>query len=391
MVRRPPRSTLFPYTTLFRSRFLSRFAKTGLGIIPFRGTRLQHHTYTFKQTASFRQTAPETWCQSRVCGALLTLWVRRSRRCATNAFRHQTGQEACPTMKRVLLFLVVACTMFGAAAVRPLQLRSEYRVNPQGIDVTEPRLSWVLTPVDPHARGLRQSAYRVLVASSEAALHANTGDLWDSGKTVSSDSIHIVYRGKPLNSGMAAWWKVQVWDQNGQASDWSPDAQWSMGLLRAEDWQGKWIGRDEAGVYRDPGSVYQPLVHAKWIWDIDGAQTKAPAGDRYFRATFTVPARRKVKRAIAVIGADLRCEVYVNGEKVAESSDAVMPQDHDVTALVHPGENLIAAEASHPRADTPAGLIGAVKIEFESGDPLLIQSGNQWRAAAKIEPRSAEH
>src|SRR6266567_105438 len=30
-------------------RFLSRFSKTGLGIVPFRGTRRQHHTYTFKQ------------------------------------------------------------------------------------------------------------------------------------------------------------------------------------------------------------------------------------------------------------------------------------------------------------------------------------------------------
>jgi len=30
-------------------RFLSRFAKTGLGIVPFRGTR-PLHTYTFKQT-----------------------------------------------------------------------------------------------------------------------------------------------------------------------------------------------------------------------------------------------------------------------------------------------------------------------------------------------------
>ena len=289
-------------------------------------------------------------------------------------------------MKRLAVFLVLACTMFGAAAVRPQQLRSEYRVNPQGIDVTEPRLSWVLTPVNPHERGLRQSAYRVLVASSEAALHANTGDLWDSGKAASSDSIHIVYRGKPLDSGMAAWWKVQVWDQDGQASDWSPDAQWSMGLLRAEDWQGKWIGRDEAGVYRDPGSVYQSLVHAKWIWDTDGAQAKAPAGDRYFRATFTVPLGRKVKRAIAVIGADPGCEVYINGEKMAESSNAVMPQDHDVTALVHAGENLIATQATHPRAETPAGLIGAVKIEFESGDPLLIQSGNQWRAIARVEP-----
>src|SRR3712207_7027645 len=30
MIRRPPRSTLFPYTTLFRSRLLGRVARRGL-------------------------------------------------------------------------------------------------------------------------------------------------------------------------------------------------------------------------------------------------------------------------------------------------------------------------------------------------------------------------
>jgi alpha-L-rhamnosidase len=288
-------------------------------------------------------------------------------------------------MKRLVLLPILACTMFGAAAVRPRQLRCEYRVNPRGIDVTEPRLSWVLTPVNPKARSLRQTAYRILVASSDTALRSNTGDLWDSGKTASPDSIHIVYRGKPLNSGVAAYWKVQVWDQDGQASVWSAEAQWSMGLLRAQDFQGKWIGRDEAGVYKDAGSVYQALEHAQWIWDTPNAQTKAPAGDRYFRAVFTVPAGRKVKRATAIIGADQRCDAWFNGEKVAGDSNAAMPQDHDVTALLRSGENLIAALANHPRADTPAGLIGAVKIEFESGEPLLYQSGNQWRAIAKVE------
>jgi len=187
-------------------------------------------------------------------------------------------------MKRLAFTLILAGTMFGAASVRPQQLRCEYRVNPRGIDVTEPRLSWVLTPVSPKARGLKQSAYRILVTSSDAGLRANTGDLWDSGRTTSADSVHVVYRGKALNSGVAAYWKVQVWDQDGQASDWSAPAEWSMGLLRAEDWQGKWIGRDEAADYRDPGSVYQPLVHARWIWDADGAQAKAAAASQIHRA-----------------------------------------------------------------------------------------------------------
>src|SRR5450759_4450901 len=246
-------------------------------------------------------------------------------------------------MKSVVLFLILAGTMFGAATVNPRQLRCEYRINPQGIDATEPRLSWVLTAVNAKARGLRQTAYRVLAASSEAALRANTGDLWDSGKIASAESIHVVYRGKPLSSGVAAWWKVQVWDQDGQASEWSAEAQWSMGLLRAQDWQGKWIGRDEAGVYKDAGSVYQALEHAQWIWDTPNAQTTAPAGDRYFRAVFTVPAGRKVKRATAIIGDDQRCDAWFNGEKVAGASNAAMPQDHDVTALLRSGENLIAA------------------------------------------------
>src|SRR6187402_1986381 len=118
-------------------------------------------------------------------------------------------------MKRLVLLLAVAGTIFGASAVRPQQLRCEYRVNPLGIDSVEPRLSWVLTPVNPLARGLRQTAYRVLVATSEAALKANTGDLWDSAKTTSPDSIHVAYAGTPLTSGAAAWWKVQVWDQDG--------------------------------------------------------------------------------------------------------------------------------------------------------------------------------
>jgi alpha-L-rhamnosidase len=288
-------------------------------------------------------------------------------------------------MKRLLLFLILSCTAFGAATVRPQQLRCEYRVNPQGIDATEPRLSWVLTPVNPKTRGLRQTAYRLLVASSEAALHTNTGDLWDSGKTESADSIHIVYRGKTLNSGAAAWWKVQVWDQDGQASEWSTGAQWSMGLLHTEDWQSKWIGRDEAGVYKDPGSVYQALEHAQWIWDVPTAQAKALAGDRYFRAVFTVPVGRKVKHAVAIVGAEQRCDAWFNGVKIALSSSASMPEDHDVTGLVRSGENVIAAQATHQHADTPAGLIGAVKIEFESGEPLLIASGNQWRASMKLE------
>src|SRR6202140_3858728 len=154
-------------------------------------------------------------------------------------------------MKLAFGYFWLTGALYAAAGVAPQGLRCEYRANPLGIDVTDPRLSWILTAANSKARGLGQTAYRILAASSENALRANNGDLWDTGKVASAEQIHVVYRGKALSSGAAAFWKVQVWDQDGQASDWSAPAQWSMGLLQAEDWKGKWIGRDEAPDYRD--------------------------------------------------------------------------------------------------------------------------------------------
>src|SRR5438309_274381 len=138
--------------------------------------------------------------------------------------------------KTALLLLSAAVWLFGAASVRPAQLRCEYRRNPQGIDVVDPRLSWELTAADAKIRGQRQTAYRVVAASSAKLLGAGTFDLWDTGKVASNESAQIVYGGKPLGSGMQVAWKVQVWDQNGSATEWSDPAQWSMGLLRADDW-----------------------------------------------------------------------------------------------------------------------------------------------------------
>ncbi len=289
-------------------------------------------------------------------------------------------------MTRLWLGCLLSTTLYAAASVQPQQLRCEYRANPQGIDVVEPRLSWTLIALNPKARGLYQTAYRVVVASSEAALSAGTGDLWDSGKVASDQSIQVAYSGHPLSSGMAAFWKVQVWDQDGQASDWSAPAEWSMGLLQSEDWHAQWIGRDERGVVRDPGSPYRVLEGAHWIWDTANAQAGAPAGNRFFRDTFSVPADRRITRALCIVGAENQAQVFLNGELVAAASNSGLPEVHDVAPLLHAGENTIAVRAAHQRADTRAGLIGAIQVEFASGEPLLIRTDGHWHATAKPEP-----
>ena len=50
------------------------------------------------------------------------------------------------------------------------------------------------------------------MASSAADLLAQRGDVWDSGKVVSSRGFNVEYDGKPLESFGEYWWTVRVWD-----------------------------------------------------------------------------------------------------------------------------------------------------------------------------------
>jgi alpha-L-rhamnosidase len=269
-----------------------------------------------------------------------------------------------------------------ASSIRVTELRCEYRVNPLGIDVTQPRLSWAIEAVNPAARGLRQSAYRILVAASEQALSAGTGDLWDSGKVDSDQSIQIVYDGKPLGSGSRAFWKVEVWDQTGEITGWSEPALWSMGLLRREDWKGKWIGLDSTGLYKRPGSPFHSLEKARWIWFPSGDPASgALAGDRFFRAAFTVPDAGRIRKAVCVMGADHQFELFVNGAHAGKGEEFHSPEIIEITSQVKSGRNVIAVRAANEEEGKPAGLIGAIRVDFVQGEPLFFRTGEKWKSA----------
>ena len=99
----------------------------------------------------------------------------------------------CVSMAGVtaVVFGVSVAAWGGSAtdvSLSPNGLRCEYLVDPLGIDVEKPRLSWVLQS---EVRGQKQTAYRILVAQHETTLAADQGDLWDSGKTQSGQSIQI--------------------------------------------------------------------------------------------------------------------------------------------------------------------------------------------------------
>ena len=159
-------------------------------------------------------------------------------------------------MHRYFLGLWLANWIAAAAALVPTDLRCELREAPLGIDQPHPQLSWTLVSTDPNARGVRQSAYQILVASSPDAAAPGQADLWDSGK-VSDRMAYIAYAGKPLASDQGCWWVVQVWDQADLPSGWSSPARWTMGLLGDHPWQAEWLRAPEGGETSGPLPLFR--------------------------------------------------------------------------------------------------------------------------------------
>jgi len=184
-------------------------------------------------------------------------------------------------MKTKTLLTLAASLLLPLAATHAVEvanLRCEYLKDPLGIDVAKPRLSWKLETGDlKPERGIKQSAYQILVASTPENLVKDQGDLWDSGKVVGDRSIQVEYSGKPLVSGAECHWKVRVWEEKPETGNlkpekemvtaWSKAAQFVTGKMKPEDWQGQWIGASEdpkhAAVYlQKKVAVEKPVVRA---------------------------------------------------------------------------------------------------------------------------------
>ena len=125
---------------------------------------------------------------------------------------------------------------YTGKGLAPAYLRCEYLIDPLGIDEPAPRLSWI---VESGERGQRQTACHILVASTERLLRQGQGDLWDTGKVASEETIGTAYHGQALVSHQRCFWKVKVWDKDGRESAWSKPAMWSMGLLQARRMEGR--------------------------------------------------------------------------------------------------------------------------------------------------------
>ena len=252
------------------------------------------------------------------------------------------------------------------------RLTCEYAVDPLGVDTSQPRFSWILESAE---RGVAQSAYRILVASSQEKLAATEGDKWDSGKVESAESVNISYEGADLSSGERCYWMVKVWpaagdedkDNGGAESDWSEPATFEMGLLDESDWSGMWIGTARG--------VPAPLL----------------------RKTFELPS--PVRRARLYVSGIGWSETYLNGAKVSdrvldpaasEYGKSVCYVVHDVTWRLREGANAIGlwlgngwySEPEFPNryGDCPRVLV-QLNVELENGETTSIASDESWETS----------
>jgi alpha-L-rhamnosidase len=268
----------------------------------------------------------------------------------------------------------VAGTAIGPflnSAISATDLRCDYAINPLGVDSQNPRLFWKLKS---GKRGQKQTAFRILVASSEKKLADGVGDLLDSGKVDSDDTIQILFPGGELKSSQQVFWKVRVWDMDGKVSGWSKPATWTMGLLSTNDWQAKWIG---------------------------AADTNIPS--LLLRNEFVV--KPGLKRALVNVCGLGEYEMTLNGKKVGD--DFLSPgwtkydktrlyDTFDITKNLQRGKNAVGLELGNGMYQVlgggrftkfkgsfgPQKAIAQIRLEYADGSVETIGTDENWKTSA---------
>jgi alpha-L-rhamnosidase len=247
----------------------------------------------------------------------------------------------------------------------------EYQVNPVGIDIPSPRLSWKFNAT---ATNLMQTAYELRVAPDSAALKKGKDLTWQTGKVKSDQSVHVVYKGPALTSSQRCYWQVRIWDNQGNTSGWSKCSFWETGLLKPADWTATWI---KSNLPADTVDGPSPM----------------------FRRAFEI--KKPVKSARLYITSHGIFEAYLNGHRVGNDYFApgwtsynkrLQYQTYDVTAMLSKGNNaagvMIGDGWYRGHLDKWKNIYGKdlallfqLEVSYTDGTKETIGSDNQWKSA----------
>jgi alpha-L-rhamnosidase len=275
-------------------------------------------------------------------------------------------------------------------ALQVAELHCQSSKNPLGVESKNPVLSWQTSS---NLRGAAQLAYQILVADNEEKLRQNIGNIWDSKKVISSQSLQITYNGMALKAGNQYYWKVKVWDNKGNAK-WSSPAYWQMGLFNTADWKGAlWIG-------------YEKMAEADKIVPAINGAGKKEIGLRenilpLLRKEFVVS--KQLKKATIFISGLGHFDLSLNGEKVGDHfldpgwtqyDKEAFYVTFDLTKKIAQGNNAIGVMLGNGFYHIPndryrklTGSFGYPKmicklvLEYHDGTTENIISNTSWKTA----------
>ncbi|MBE3087283.1 MAG: alpha-L-rhamnosidase [Bacteroidetes bacterium] len=124
-------------------------------------------------------------------------------------------------MRKYWLLLLIIILFPGANNPRadfPAGLMVEFIRKPENVKIFDlkPEFSWIV-PLNANF----QTGYQILVASSKEKLEKDIADIWDSKKIQSNKSSEIEFGGNNLAFKSTSFWKVKIWDDKDNPSDYS--------------------------------------------------------------------------------------------------------------------------------------------------------------------------
>lgn len=300
--------------------------------------------------------------------------------------------------KWTLAAVCVAVSATVVAQTGPVHLQVDNLDRPLGIDDAAPRFSW---QVSDEAKGAKQTAYRVIVATRPELLAASKADVWDSGKIASGQSLNVKYAGPALKASERYFWRVNVWEADGKEYPASETSWWETGLNPSyvnrgsgqnfnPQWKGEWIG------WETPEEAAERKATAKWIANPEAKPGK-PNSETKFGYRTLVDVEKPVKQVVLFATAEDTVTAWVNGKEVLTA--APFPPYHhlpwkkfvraDVTGQVAQGKNTIAVESVHyidkygesKRTDAPP-MIATLVVLYADGTSSTVVSNASWKSAA---------
>ena len=271
------------------------------------------------------------------------------------------------TKSIALFFTSLLCCFTGFSQLKIQHVLVENLSNPIGLDVAQPRFSWQL--IADKRKNVTQTAYEILVYSAK-------GNVWKSGKVMSDSSVHVAYKGAPLQSGTRYTVELRAWDNTGKPSAWCEPAFFQTALFNPSDWKARWIA---------PG------------YTEDSVMRPSP----YFRKEFA--AKKKISSAVAYITAHGMYEAQINGKRVGDAyltpgwtayQKRIQYQAYDVTQMLQNGNNaigvvlgsgwyrgIIGFTNSSNVYGKDIALLFQLDITYTDGSAESVVSDGSWKTA----------